>query len=66
MIGFKICIEEMVSQTFTVMAKDYDEAINLAIRNYEQGDFVLEPGDVVARQLAITSPANEVTEWLEF
>lgn len=66
MTEFEICIEEMVSQTFIVMAKDYDEAINLAIRNYEQGDFVLEPGDVVTRQLAITSPANEVTEWLEF
>ena len=66
MIEFEICIEEMVSQTFIVIAKDYDEAINLAIRNYEQGYFVLEPGDVVTRQLAITSPANEVTEWLEF
>ena len=66
MVEFKICIEEIVSQTFTVMAKDYDDAIDLAIRNYEQGDFVLEPGDVVTRQVAITSPAYEVTEWVEF
>lgn len=58
MAKYTVTIEEMVSQDFEVEA-------NCAEEKYNSGEFVLEPGDLVAKQIAITSPDSEATEWTE-
>ena len=63
---FIIAIEEMVVQEFEVFAENSEEAMNKAIENYKSGKFVLEPGEVQFKQMAILKPENEVTEWCEF
>ena len=34
-----------------------------ALRN---GEFILDPGEVQFKQMCISKPENEVTEWSEF
>ena len=63
---FVICIEEMVSENFTVEAKDAEEAMLIAEEKYKKGEFVLEPGTLVAKQMCVWEPEGERTEWVEF
>lgn len=63
---FIIAIEEIVVEEFEVFAKDGEEAMNKAIDNYKSGKFVLAPGEVRFKQMAILKPKDEVTEWCEF
>ncbi len=64
---FKITIEEMVSQTFDVYAKDDEEAEIIATNNYNNSVFTLSPGNLVAKQMEIENVTdNEITDWFEF
>lgn len=63
---FKIAIEETVVSEFEVIAENADEAMEIAEMNYRKGKFVLEPGEVQFKQMAIVAPENEVSEWTEF
>ena len=63
---FVITIEEMVSQDFIVEAETADEAMEIAEARYKDGTFVLEPGNLVCKQMAIMEPEDEATEWTEF
>ena len=63
---FTITIEEMISESFEVEAESADIAMKIAEEKYSNGEFILEPGNVVAKQMAITCPINELTEWAEF
>lgn len=63
---FKIAIEEMTAGEFEVAAETGDEAMKIAKQKYRSGEFVMEPGEVHFKQMAITEPANAVTEWTEF
>lgn len=63
---FIITIEELLSQEFEVEAKNAEDAMNAAEEKYRTGEFVLELGEVSFRQMAITEPDGEVTEWVEF
>lgn len=62
---YTITIEEMVSENFEVEAATADEAMEIAERKYRDGEFVLEPGNLVCTQMAITDPDEEATEWIE-
>lgn len=62
---YTITIEEMVSQDFEVEAATADEAMEIAEQKYRDGEFVLEPGNLVCTQMAITNPSEEATEWME-
>lgn len=62
---YTITIEEMVSQDFEVEAATADEAMEIAEQKYRDGEFVLEPGNLVCTQMAITDPSDEATEWTE-
>lgn len=62
---YTITIEEMVSQDFEIEAATADEAMEIAEQKYRDGEFVLEPGNLVCTQMAITDPSNEATEWME-
>lgn len=63
---FVIAIEETAVQEFTVYANSAEEAMELAGRRYRKGEYVLEPGEVQFRQMAIEEPKNEAPGWVDF
>ena len=63
---YKIAIEETVVDEFEVEASSDAEAIRIAGEKYHKGEFVLEPGEVQFKQMAIISPEREQPDWVEF
>lgn len=63
---YTITIEETVAKDFEVEADGAEEAYEIAGRKYNSGEFVLDPGDCQFKQIAITNPSSESTEWREF
>lgn len=63
---YTITIEETVAKDFEVEADGGEEAYEIAERKYKSGEFVLNPGECQFRQIAITKPSDEATEWREF
>ena len=63
---YTITIEETVAKDFEVEADSAEEAYKIAERKYKAGEFVLDPGECQFRQIAVTAPNDEATEWKEF
>lgn len=63
---YTITIEETVAKDFEVEANSAEEAYETAEQEYKDGEFVLDPGECQFRQIAITAPNDEATEWREF
>ena len=63
---YVFAIEETIVQEFTVYAENSEEAFEIAEKKYNSGEFVLEPGEVHYKQMAVISPEDEATEWVEF
>lgn len=63
---YVVTIEELVSQNFEVFAESSEQAMEIAASKYKRGEFVLEPGELCAKQMSIMSPDDSVTEWIEF
>lgn len=63
---FKITIEEMISQSFNVEAETMEEAMEIAEVRYKSGEFVLEPGHLVSKQMMAEDKNGYSTEWVEF
>lgn len=63
---YTITIEETVAKNFEVEADGAKEAYETAEQKYKSGEFVLDPGECQFRQIAITVPSDEATEWKEF
>ena len=64
---FEVTIEETVDETFEVEANDMEEAEEIAIEKYKDGEFVLEPGEVTNKCLMVRDPENgEETNWVDF
>lgn len=66
MKNFVIAIEETVSQNFVIEAESAEQAMKIAEEKYHNSEFVLEPGTVCFRQMAVIKPDEEMTEWTEF
>ena len=64
---FKITIEEMFSDQFEIEAETMEEAMEIAEEQYKEGFLVLEPGNLVAKQMCGEDPdTGDCTEWTEF
>ena len=63
---YTITIEETVAKDFEVEANDAEEAYETAEWKYKSGEFVLDPGKCQFKQITITAPSNETTEWRKF
>ena len=63
---YTITIEEAAVKDFEIEANSAEEAYETAERKYKSGEFVLDPGECQFKQIAITKPGNECTEWREF
>ncbi len=50
---YKIVIEELLSDTFEVVANSEEEAIDIAREKYNACEFVLEPGELLERKIYI-------------
>ena len=60
---YTITIEETVSDVFYLEANSL-EAKELAIANYNNGVFVLEPGNLIETNLLVGND-NESSDWFE-
>lgn len=63
---YTITIEETATKDFEVEANSADEAYEMAEQKYKSGEFVLDPGECQFKQIAVTKPSEETTEWREF
>ncbi len=63
---YKITIEEIVVDEFEVFADSSEDAMRIAEEKYANGDFVLSPGEVQYKQMAINEPEDEATEFVGF
>lgn len=63
---FIVAIEETVVEEFEVIAENAEQAMDIAKQKYNDCEFVLEPGKLISKQMAIAKPDEEVTEWYEF
>ena len=63
---FNIIIEETISQEFVVSADNYNEAIAIAKEKYSNCEFVLEPGNLISKEMKIYDSENFGVDWFEF
>ncbi len=63
---YTITIEETCTKDFDIEADSAEEAYEIAEQNYKSGEVILDPGECQFKQIAITAPSNETTEWREF
>lgn len=61
-----VAIEETVVDEFEVEAYSEEEALDIAREKYHSCTFVLEPGEVQYKQMAIINQNNGDSEWIEF
>lgn len=62
---YTITIEETCIKDFDIEANSAEEAYETAEQKYKDGEFVLDPGECQFRQMVITNPSEESTEWRE-
>lgn len=63
---FVIAIEETVVNEFEVCAENSEQAMEIAKIKYKCGEFVLSPGELCAKQMAVFSPGEVISEWKVF
>ncbi len=63
---FFITIEETISQVFEIDADNPEQAKKLAIKQYNTGEFVLTPGELLDKKIQISDNKNSLTDWEEF
>lgn len=56
-----------MSETFIIEANTHEEAVNIAKEQYDKGELVLNPGNLLSKKLAITNDENaDSIEWIDF
>lgn len=51
---------------FIVEAETAREAMEIAREKYYKCEFVLEPGNLIAKKMAVSLPRDEAVGWTEF
>lgn len=62
---YTITIEETCTKDFDIEADSAEKAYKIVEHKYKSGEFVLDPGECQFRQMTITNPSEESTEWRE-
>lgn len=63
---YKIAIEETVTEEFEVEADNLHKAMEIAAKKYYDGEFIVAPGEVQAKKMAVIEPYSENSAWVEF
>lgn len=64
---YKVVIEETVCDEFEVIADSIEEAKEIAVNDYCEGNIVLESGEVQNRKMkVINEQNNDQSDWNEF
>lgn len=63
---YLISIEETVVEEFEVDADSPEDVLAIASDKYYKEEFVLSPGEVQERKMAILLPEQYATDWDEF
>lgn len=63
---YTVTIEETVVKDFEVEAESMERAIDAAIINYKSGEFVLDPGEVIHKQIRAFYHFQKDSGWREF
>ena len=63
---YTVAIEETVVEEFSILAESEQEAIDIAIKKYKTGEFVLSPGEVQFHKISVVEPSSKAVEWFEF
>ena len=61
---FIVNIEEVVSENFEVDANNKEQALEFAMRAYDKGELVLEPGELIAKRISVFDEVSD--EWSEY
>ena len=61
-----VAIEEVLVKEFEVSAETREAAMRIAAEKYKNEIFVLTPGEVQSKRMAILEPMDGTTEWCEF
>lgn len=63
---YTIAIEEIRVKEFEILAKDAEDAMNIAEDQYNKGLLIVSKEEPIFKQMAIVEPEDEETEWTEF
>ena len=66
MAEWKVILEETISQEFVVEANSREEAENMAIEGYREGQFVLEDPCVIERGILIYQDDTAESDFVRF
>jgi hypothetical protein len=55
---YQVTIEEVVADSFIVYANSRGEAKDEVLRKYKGGELVLEPGNLVYKQISVTESSE--------
>ena len=55
-----------MAREFEVDASSAKEALEMAVAKYKSSEFVLCPGEVQFKRVAVIEPQNLASEWEEF
>ncbi len=59
-------LNETVSETFEIEANSEEEAVSVAIQEYNAGNFVVSADNVEYRQISVVDENGEFTDWITF
>ncbi len=65
-LRYIVSIEETISEDFEVYAETREDALEIAAKRYKNCEFVLDPGNLIYKQMAITFPEEKASTWAEF
>ena len=63
---YKVIIEETISDEFAVTASSEEDAVKTAMERYKSGEWVLSPGNLLEKKIAVITDGSDASEWIAF